>query len=39
MYRKLFALYDNYEKKTTIKEDHTEEEHQEELEFLQVDKV
>ncbi len=36
VYRKLFALYDNYEKKTTVAEDHTEQEHQEELDFLQV---
>ncbi|XP_023326728.1 poly(U)-specific endoribonuclease-A [Eurytemora carolleeae] len=35
IYQKLFALYDNYEKKTTVAEDHTEQEHQEELDFLQ----
>merc|ERR1712131_388407 len=34
IYRKLAALYDNYHKNPSEKEDHTEEEKIEEMEFL-----
>ena len=35
IYQKLLALYDNYDPYVNVAEDHTEQEHQEELDFLQ----
>ena len=35
VYQKLLALYDNYDRNVRVAEDHTEQEHQEELNFLQ----
>merc|ERR1712071_385736 len=35
VYQKLLALYDNYDPYVNVAEDHTEQEHQEELDFLQ----